>query len=82
MPTNITIENLYIDDSKATTAYKGIMLFKDINPSRTSESAENSLPQTYYVTETVNISGITLASGKTWGVSTNQYMFKDVQINK
>lgn len=81
LPTTITIENLHIDDSKATTAYQGIMLFADLNPNRIDIAAENAMPQQYHITKTVNISGVTLASGKVWGLSTNQFMFRNVTIN-
>ena len=81
MPANITIEKLHIDDSKAMTSYKGIYLFENINPSRTSESAENSMTYKYHVTETVNISGLTIASGKALKTSANEFMFRDVDVN-
>ena len=81
MPRNITIENLYIDDSKAMTSYKGVWLFDNINPNRTSADAELSLPYDYYVTETVNIKGLTFASGKTLHKSVNEFMFRNVVVN-
>ena len=81
LPTNIMIQGLRIDDSKATTSYKGIMLFADLNPNRTSESAENALPYKYYVTETATISGLTFEKGKWCGISTNEFMFRNVDLN-
>jgi len=81
MPHSITLENLRIDDSKATTAYKGIALFADLNPNRTSEAYEASAAYPYTVTEKVTIRGLTIVSGREWIVSTNPFMFRNVRID-
>ena len=81
MPTNITIEGLHIDDSKASSAYEGIMLFADFNPDRASESAENALPYPYHVTKSATLSKLTFEKGKWCGISTNQFMFRNVDLN-
>lgn len=81
MPKTITIDGLQIDDSKAMTSYKGIWLFENINPSRTSESAEQSMPNAYHVTEAVTVKGLTFASGKSLAISENSFMFKNVAVS-
>ena len=81
MPTNVTLERLHVNDTKATSSYTGIMLFADLNPNRTVEIAENTLPYKYYVTETANISGLILEKGKWCGISTNEFMFRNVKLN-
>ncbi len=84
MPSNITIENLHIDDSRAGTGYAGIYLFGNITAANTGEAYEADVQKNgypYHVTETVTISGFTSESGKKWMLSPNEYMFRNVKIN-
>ena len=84
MPKNITIENLHIDDSKATGSYKGVYLFGNITSQNTSENYELKVQMQgypYHITENVTISGFTSVSGKKWNLSPNTFMFRNVVIN-
>jgi len=81
MPENIVIENLHIDDSKATSNFKGISIFANLNTRRTSEAFEKTAKYPYIVTKNVTISGFTSVSGKDWFLSTNEFMFRNVVVN-
>jgi hypothetical protein len=84
MPKNITIENLHIDDTKATGSYKGVYLFGNITSQNTSENYELKVQMQgypYHITENVTISGFTSVSGKKWNLSPNTFMFRNVVIN-
>jgi len=80
MPQNITIENLHVDDSKATSAFKGVYLFSNVNPKHTSEAYEASVPHPYVTPKKITISGFTSETGKKWNISKNEFMFRNVEI--
>ena len=85
MPTNVTIENLTVDDSKHAASYKGISIFGDITPANTSENYEykvNAGGFPYHVTEKVTISGLTCLSGLQWKLSTNTFMYRNVVVEQ
>ena len=79
MPEQITIESLHIDDSQYPEGYKGPAIFADFNPGMTDASYEEKFP--YITTKTVKISGVTTASGMPLRISTNPFMFRNVQVD-
>ena len=81
MPENVTIENFHVDDTKATSSFKGISIFANLNTKRTSESAEASAKYPYVVTKNLTISGFTSVTGKEWFLSPNSFMFRNVVVN-
>ena len=85
MPTNITIEGLYVDDSKRSGAYKGIYLLGNIVSSWTSANYEKAVDAKggylYHPTENITISGFSTKSGKDWILSQNTYMYRNVVVN-
>lgn len=83
MPKNITIENLYVDDSAGGSAYKGIYLLGNIIPSNISEAYDQKVAAqgyVYHVPEKVTISGFSSASGKKWILTPNEYMYRKVEV--
>jgi len=85
LPHTITIENLYVDDSNATAKYTGINIFGNFNSKHKSEAYEASLADNgyppYHLPENLYISGFRTASGKTWNLSANPFMFRNVVIH-
>jgi hypothetical protein len=79
MPNRITIDGLYIDDSKHPTHYEGPTLFADFNPQYIDASYQEQYP--YIKTLEVILNDIRTASGKPLGLSQNSFMFQDVIVN-
>jgi|GEM_PF-262982 len=87
MPTNITIENLHVEDKKHTSGYKGIYLLGNITSGFTGEGYYRKLEKAgytyypYHVPEQITISGFVSDAGIKWNLSPNTYMFRDVVVN-
>jgi len=79
MPEKITIENLYLDDSKNPADYRGPAIFADFNPDMTDDSYIEKYP--YVRTREVILRKITIASNKRLIISDNPYIFRDVRIS-
>lgn len=84
MPTTITIDGLHIADAKNASGYTGVYLLGNIVSSWTGEAYEKKVEKQgarlYEVTKTLTVRGITSDSGKGWRLSTNEYMYKDMQV--
>ena len=83
MPENIYIDGLTIDDKNCGENYKGVYLFHNITPKRVNEAYEAEVEKNgypYYVTKNVFINGLEITSGKGYSVSSNEFMFRDVNI--
>ena len=83
MPRNITLENLHVDDSRATDKYTGIRLLGNIVEDWTNAEYEKKVGAEgypYSVPETVTISGFSSASGKNWTLTKNTYMYRTVKV--
>ena len=83
MPENIYIDGLTIDDKNCGENYKGVYLFHNITPERVNEAYEAAVEKNgypYYVTQNVFINGLEITSGKGYSVSSNEFMFRDVNI--
>jgi len=78
MPRKITIDGLVINDSNPIEDYHGPKLFALFNRAYTSEAYKEKYP--YGVTEEVEISNLTINSGKSLIVSANPFMFRNVKI--
>lgn len=78
MPGKITIENLKIDDSAASTDYNGPTIFTNFNKEITDESYKQAFP--YVITKKVTLKNVTTTSGKALRVSDNEFMFRDVVV--
>ncbi len=78
MPERITIDKLYIDDSKHPDKYEGPTIFANFNPGFTNTAYKEKYP--YVLTREVILNDVTTASGKPLRTSTNPYMFKDVLV--
>jgi len=84
LPHTVTIEDLYVDDSNAAESYAGINIFGNFNAKHVSEEYEASLADNgyppYHLPGKLNISGFRTASGRTWNLSANPFMFRRVEI--
>ena len=80
MPRKITIDGLVIDDRNSPDNYQGPKLFASFNNAFTSEEYVEQYP--YVITEEVEISNLTIKSGKPLIVSNNPFMFRNVKITK
>ncbi|HRP31564.1 MAG TPA: hypothetical protein PKV73_06715 [Agriterribacter sp.] len=78
MPERITIENLYINDTRHPKDYAGPTIFANFNPQFTDETFREKFP--YVKTQKVVLINVTTASGKPLRVSENPVMFRDVNI--
>src|SRR5690606_24046927 len=79
MPEQITIEGLYIDDSNHPERYEGPAIFGNFNRDMTDDSYVEKYP--YIKTKEVILRNVTTASGKPLRVSSNPFMFRDVEVN-
>ena len=80
MPRKITIDGLVINDGNPPENYQGPKIFAPFNRSYTSEAFVEEYP--YVITEEVEISNLTIKSGKPLIVSANPYMFRNVKITQ
>jgi len=80
MPEQITIENLYIDDSNHPENYRGPAIFADFNHEMTDDSYTEKYP--YVITKKVILKNVTTASGQPLRVSNNPFMFRDVKVDR
>lgn len=79
MPERITIDGLYIDDSRHPMEYQGPAIFADFNPHFTDATYKEKYP--YVRTREVILTGVSTASGKPLRTSKNPLMFKDVFVS-
>ena len=77
MPQKISIENLYIDDSKHLRENKLITIFDDFNP-KFDTLFKEKFP--YIKTKKIILKNVTTASGKIIKVSENLYMFNHIKV--
>lgn len=80
MPKKITIDGLIIDDTNTIDGYPGPKLLGDFNPSYTSGDYTEKYP--YVITEEINITDMTVKSGKKYLVSDNSFMFRNVKVHE
>jgi hypothetical protein len=79
MPERITIEGLYVDDSKHPEQYEGPAIFANFNPRLTDDSYGETFP--YVITREVILKDVRIASGKPLRLSDNVFMFRDVKVS-
>lgn len=80
MPEKITIENLRIDDSAHPQNYEGPTVFVNFNTKMTDSSYKEKYP--YIITKKVILNRVTTASGKQLRLSDNEFMFKNVKVER
>ncbi len=80
MPEQITIDGLYIDDTRHPEGYRGASVFADFNPRFKDAAYEEKYP--YGKTREVILNNISTASGKPLHTSQNPVMFKNVFIKR
>ena len=80
MPEKITIDGLVIDDSNSVSNYLGPKIFATFNPEYTSEAYQEQYP--YIITKEIEISNLTIKSGKPYLISNHQFMFRNVRITE
>ena len=80
MPRKIMIDGLKIDDRNHPANYEGAWIFGDLCPANSSKDFTAQYP--YHVTEEVVLKNIATASGERLRVSPNDFMFKDVKIER
>ena len=83
MPENIVIDGLYVDDTKAIGSYNGMYVFSNITKGHTDTAYEKNVAASgypYHITETLTIRNYSSASGKKWRLSSNAFMFRNVEI--
>ena len=78
MPEKITIDGLVIDDSNPPDNYAGPKIFAVFNNDNTSEAFVEKYP--YVITKEVSMRNLTTKSGKSFLVSNNSFMFRNVRI--
>ncbi len=78
MPEKISIENLVIDDTRASKNYKGPTIFSDFNPEMKDKNYTQAFPNV--ITKNVILKNIQTASGKALRLSDNMVMFKEVKV--
>ena len=79
MPKTITIDGLKIEDSTASSAFKGVCLLGSIVSDWTDEAFEKRMHAEgypYIVPESVTISGYESEQGKPYVLSTNMFMYR------
>ena len=84
MPRHITIDGLHVDDSRGVEGFPGVFLLSNATGRRTSEAYEAEAKangRLYAVPETLTVSGFTTASGRTWNLSPNPFMYRSVSVN-
>ena len=79
MPHTVTIDGLYIDDSR-TTGDGGITVFTAFNPDHTTEEYEKNVKYPYTVAKTLKMRNITTASGKKPLTFANEFMFRNTEV--
>lgn len=79
LPHNITIENLYINDSNPLVEGADPAVFADINPEYRSNDYKAKYPMV--MTEKITVKGVTTYSGRPLIVSENTYMFGGLTID-
>lgn len=83
MPHNITIDGLHIHDSKALAGWQGMYLFGNITPAHKDEAYENDVAKNgypYHITETLTIRNFSSDTGKSWRLSANPFMYRNMKI--
>ena len=80
MPEKITIDGLVINDLNPGNNYPGPKIFAPFNNENKSEAFVEKYP--YTVTKEVEIKNLTIKSGKSYIISNNQYMFRNVKITE
>lgn len=78
MPRKITIDGLIINDTNPVNGYLGPKIFTPFNKAYTSEKYVEKFP--YVITKKIQIENLTIKSGKSYIISENQFMFKNVEI--
>jgi hypothetical protein len=78
MPKHITIDSLFIDDSKLKKNYKGPFIFKDFNPKFNNDTYQETFP--YVKTKKITLKNVTTSRKKQLTISENTYMFKTVKL--
>jgi hypothetical protein len=80
MPEKVTIENLFIDDSNHPNNYQGPAIFGNFNSEYSHDSYREEFP--YIKTKEVKLKNVTTSSGNGLRVSDNEFMFKEVKIER
>ena len=78
MPRKLTIDGLVIDDTNHGNNYPGPKIFAPFNSDYKSEDYVEKYP--YVITKEIEISNLTIKSGKPYLISTNPFMFRNVKI--
>ena len=80
MPSKITIDGLFINDSNPPDDYLGPKIFANFNSDYTSDAYHEKYP--YVITKEIVIRNLTVKSGKPYVISNNPYMFRHVRITE
>ena len=80
MPERIVVDTLHIDDSKHPNGYRGPAIFANFNRRCTDDTYAEKFP--YIRTREVTLRDVTTASGKALRVSDNEFMFRDVKVER
>ncbi|MDR0337708.1 MAG: hypothetical protein LBI18_11515 [Planctomycetaceae bacterium] len=80
MPRKITIDGLVINDANPVNNYKGPKIFGSFNNEYKNEEYVEKYP--YIITKEVEIKKMNIQSGKSWIISNNPFMFRNVKITK
>ena len=80
MPRKIIIDGLVIHDNNPPEDYQGPKIFAPFNRAYTSEEYVEQYP--YVITKEVEISNLTIKSGKPLIISDNPFLFRNVKITE
>lgn len=78
MPSKITFDGLTIMDTNTPENYAGPKIFANFNSKYTSDNFKEKYP--YVITKEIVIKNMTPKSGKSFIVSNNSYMFRNVKV--
>lgn len=80
MPQHIEIDGLTVEDGMAADRedYHGVAIFANITPDNKNEDFRYTYP--YHITKTLSVKNFRAASGKTWRLSDNPFMYRDVAV--
>ena len=80
MPAKITIDGLVIDDSNHPDDYPGPKIFANFNNAYTNDAYIEQYP--YVITKEIEIKNLTIKSGKSYLMSNNRFMFRNVKVTE
>ena len=80
MPSRVVIDGLHVKDELHDADYAGIPLLGNITPENTDAAYDARVKYPYRVTEEIEITRFSSASGMKWKLTDNPYMYRDTRV--